>query len=605
MVFSGTPLLASSNDAQSRQNGLANTHTHSNFPPQNRGISTLPTEKQTLENYRSYDECRRKQSSLKTNGSRKENSVRASTRVWVPRCASSTQVLLLFLSPLLLMLFPDLGEASICIDRFQCETGEEKRVVKCVDAAIDLVPMCLSPALLQLSLHSTKIHALYLVSLRFYTDLRHVNLSDNEINYIEAKSFECQPNLEELHLAHNKLTSLDPDTFLGLHNLTVLSLQGNLLDEIPDRTFEHLRRLEMLDLSHNRLHSIGDSALQPLSVLRVLQLSNNMLQGVPAAALEHVPNLAELSLGTNSFSALRAEDLAPLSFLTSLDLSGAPLQDGLHAQSFSALKDLRLLRLDDCGLKSVPTEALGVLERLENLYLNRNEFVELGPQILDNNRRLQIIEIMGCPELERISSDAFKSNLDLRRVIIARNPKLWIIPAGTFRFLTQMTYLDLHANNLRTLQREVAVWNDIPIWLLHDNPLECNCSIAWLREQLDINSSKPAVLCSTPPRLGGRALATTEVADVSCGIGPATQGLMIGIIVVVSLAICIAVIVVLLFRHRRPLFREMFKRPEWNGRTEWNGRCAGSTCSRDLRAYPHDYPEYIMAAHKPVPVTEL
>lgn len=385
----------------------------------------------------------------------------------------------------------------------------------------------------------------------------------------------------------------------------VLSLQGNLLDEIPDRTFQHLRRLEMLDLSHNRIHSIGDQAFQPLSLLRVLKLRNNMLTVIPALPLSHVPNLAELSLGTNSFTSLRAEDLAPLTFLTSLDLSGAPLEEGLHAESFAALRDLRLLRLDDCGLKEVPTEALSVLERLENLYLNRNQFVELGPEILDKNKRLQIIEITGCPELERLSSDVFKSNLDLRRVIIARNPKLWIIPAGTFRFLTQMTYFDIHANNLRTLQREIAVWNDIPIWLVHDNPLECNCSVAWLREQLDINSSKPAVLCSTPQRLAGRALATTEVADVSCGMGPATQGLIIGVLVVVLLALLIGVVLILMFRHRRPFFRELFKRPEWNGRNEWNGRCSGSTCSRDLRAYPHDYPEYIMASHKPVPVTEL
>jgi hypothetical protein len=80
---------------------------------------------------------------------------------------------------------------------------------------------------------------------------------------------------------------------------------------------------------------------------------------------------------------------------------------------------------------------------------------------------------------------------------------------------------------------------------------------------------------------------------------------MIGAIVVVLLAILICVILVLLFRHRRPLLREMFKRPEWNARNEWNGRCSGSTCSRDLRAYPPDYPEYIVASHKPVPVTEL
>ena len=52
----------------------------------------------------------------------------------------------------------------------------QKRVVKCVDPEIDSIPICLNPSLVQLALHSPKIKAVYLVSLRYYPDLRHVNL---------------------------------------------------------------------------------------------------------------------------------------------------------------------------------------------------------------------------------------------------------------------------------------------------------------------------------------------------------------------------------------------------------------------------------------------
>lgn len=381
-----------------------------------------------------------------------------------------------------------------------------------------------------------------------------------------------------------------------------------MLEEIPNRTFQHLKRLEMLDLSRNRLKVIGDNAFYNLPQLRVLLLSDNMLPVVPAVPLSHVPHLAELSLGTNSFTTLVAHDLHPLVSLTELDLAGAQLQNGLSPDSFSALSGLRSLRLDDCGLETIPTEALRVLERLEELYLNRNMFSILEAGSLDGNRRLQILEVVGCPMLERISSEAFKSTLDLRRVTIARNPKLWIIPPGTFRFLTQIFYLDLHANSLHSLQREVAVWNDIHTWLIHDNPIECNCSAAWLRDQLrSVNSTKPTLLCASPPSLEGQQLAKTELSELSCGLGPATQGIVIGTVVVVALAIVIGVVVVLLYRNRRPLLREMLKRPDWTSHNsnEWNGR-NGSCTSRDLRGtYPHDYPEYIMAAHKPVPVTEL
>ena len=284
--------------------------------------------------------------------------------------------------------------------------------------------------------------------------------------------------------------------------------------------------------------------------------------------------------------------------LTSLDLSGAQIGNGIALDSFTTLSGLRLLRLDDCRLESIPTEALRPLERLQQLFLNRNMFKELKPGMLDGNRRLQVLEIIGCPNLERISEDTFKNTLDLRRVIISRNPKLWFIPPGTFRFLTQIKYLDIHANNLQSLQRETAVWNDIPVWLLQDNPLVCNCSVAWLRDELRLtNNTSVPVVCSAPPHLSGTPLANTELTDLSCGIGPATQGLVIGIVVVVALAAVIGVVVFLLCRSSRSsCLRHLMKGSNWNGRGP----------PGDLRTYPHDYPEYIMATpHKPVPVTEL
>ena len=380
--------------------------------------------------------------------------------------------------------------------------------------------------------------------------------------------------------------------------LQVLSLRGNLLEEVPDRTFQHLSKLELLDLSHNRINSVGDFAFENLTQLRVLHLSHNMLTQIPANSLKLVPHLADLSLGTNSFSELRAEDLQSLVSLTMLDLSGTRLKDGLHPSSFTALTGLRQLRLDDCDLAEVPTDALRSMERLEELYLNRNMFTEIGSNVLSGNRRLQLLEIVGCPNLERISSDAFQSTIDLRKITIARNSKLWIIPPGTFSTLTQVTRLDLHANNLQYLQRGVAIWNDIPVWLIEDNPLDCNCSVAWLRDELRVNnSSRPAVLCAAPPHLEGRSLVNVELIELSCGLGSTTQGIVIGVVVFIVVILMIGLILLVIYRSSRgSCLRHLMKGSKWGNGRETTG---------NLHAYPHDYPEYIMAPNKPVPVTEL
>ena len=60
---------------------------------------------------------------------RQSNGYRAgSPSVWVPRC-SSGQMLFLLLPPMLLLLMPDLGIASMCIERFSCETGEQVSIL--------------------------------------------------------------------------------------------------------------------------------------------------------------------------------------------------------------------------------------------------------------------------------------------------------------------------------------------------------------------------------------------------------------------------------------------------------------------------------------------
>lgn len=90
---------------------------------------------------------------------------------------------------------------------------------------IQLLHMQMIIFLIQLYLYLiifTLITTYFALNLTFFP----IHCSGNQINSIEGKSFECQPNLEELHLANNELSGLHPDTFVGLHNLTVPHTPG-------------------------------------------------------------------------------------------------------------------------------------------------------------------------------------------------------------------------------------------------------------------------------------------------------------------------------------------------------------------------------------------
>ncbi|KAL3312143.1 hypothetical protein Ciccas_009270 [Cichlidogyrus casuarinus] len=85
--------------------------------------------------------------------------------------------------------------------------------------------------------------------------LKILNLSENRISRLSADTFEYTPELEELYLDSNYLTSLDLRVLKPLKQLRVLSLQGNQLnlDSLTGSISKLLPNLEKLDLSTNPL----------------------------------------------------------------------------------------------------------------------------------------------------------------------------------------------------------------------------------------------------------------------------------------------------------------------------------------------------------------
>ncbi|KAI8522211.1 hypothetical protein Bbelb_019650 [Branchiostoma belcheri] len=81
-----------------------------------------------------------------------------------------------------------------------------------------------------------------------------------------AGAFRALRHLNHLHLVDNRISRIEPDTFLGLDKLVALLLDKNAISTIPQHAFRGLPRLHVLRLPQNRLTSVPVSALLDLRV---------------------------------------------------------------------------------------------------------------------------------------------------------------------------------------------------------------------------------------------------------------------------------------------------------------------------------------------------
>ncbi|GEM_PF-5905832 len=217
-------------------------------------------------------------------------------------------------------------------------------------------------------------------------------------------------------------------------------------------------RITELYITGRKLRTLSVD-FRPFVRLRKLDLSNNCLQDLPST-LADVPQLESLVLSGNSFSqlpqviseCLHLKELvidstyithlplwlARLPALNALWANGCPL--GEWPEVVGQLKQLRVLGLGACGLKSISSDVIWPV--LEKLDLSANQLKRLPPvtcrwralrQVNLNNNHLRQLDLSGWKQLETLS-------------VAYNRLRLW--PTGLAQ-LSRLRYLDLSNNQLR------------------------------------------------------------------------------------------------------------------------------------------------------------
>jgi len=276
---------------------------------------------------------------------------------------------------------------------------------------------------------------------RVPTNMRTLDLSNNQIAGQMPDCWEHQSSLRFLDLRNNKLSGKIPQSMGSLVNLEALVLRNNnFIGELP-LTLKNCSSLVLLDVSKNMLSSevpswIGESMQQlkilslrvnrffgsvpvhlcSLSQIQVLDLSRNNLTGEIPTCLTNFTTLIEMSampreivrerkITTQTFDediydaylllAWKGQDREfwePENLLKSIDLSSNDLT-GEVPKEVGYLLGLVSLNLSRNNFHGEIPSGIGNLNSLEFLDLSRNKFSGNIPSTLPNIDSLGVLDL--------------------------------------------------------------------------------------------------------------------------------------------------------------------------------------------------------------------
>ena len=398
-------------------------------------------------------------------------------------------------------------------------------------------------SLVMLNLTENGLQSIKENSFRRLKGLRYLHLCHNNITVLKSRSLFGLTNLEEvyfhnsglrslenhcfqslgsvlcLHLDYNNLTSLNRFVFEGLDSLEILSLQYNDLSTIHGSPFENLTSLEKLYLNYNYLTSDGvrgncstpsspsSKVLQePCGVfagpsnLLYLDLNDNFLDTVPN--LVGLPRVMELVMDRNRIQRLAAQDTRNKTKMLQLSLSknnisyieeGAfddlPLLNNLklkencfdHLPSLSGAPMLKTLDVEECRLKSLPSDLCYTCPELTLLFADHNQLTSVP--VLSSCFYLDEV-FLHDNKIKSLDNAPFKNMKSLWRVKLEYN-EIASLANDTFQGSREIKFLHLEHNliselpenifrslvTLRTIHLEFNLITSLPPNLFRNNLL--------------------------------------------------------------------------------------------------------------------------------------
>ena len=286
------------------------------------------------------------------------------------------------------------------------------------------------------------------------------------------------PNIEELYLKGNDITTLTQGSFAGLDSLRTLVINDCNVASIEPNTFTGLRHLGSLDLTRNNIRELRSFTFSGLSHLRRLILDGNTLQVINNFAFNGL-NLSKLSMEKNPF----LTELAPKAFENARIHDLYIVNASISSNSTGALKvktlqnSLRTLTWTNNRKPLTLPEKVFKGFSFDSLNLDKNGITDVSflryastDDLSLENNPTGPINFSRFPELKHVRS------------LRLGNTKFSEVQPEYFRDLTDLSHLYLPNNGITTIPEAMKlILSQLKRLDLEGNLLHCNCEMLWFK----------------------------------------------------------------------------------------------------------------------------
>ncbi|MQM07283.1 hypothetical protein Taro_040119 [Colocasia esculenta] len=198
--------------------------------------------------------------------------------------------------------------------------------------------------------------------------------------------------IRRLTLRGNLISGNIPRGIGDLVSLTFLTLGNNLINGTIPRTIGKLHNLGVLDLGNNQLSGQIPSSIFNLTRMYHFSIDMNQLQGALSPSFGNLQNLQKVYLFANNFSGTIPKELFSISVLTLLSMSQNSLTGALPTK-IHQLKSINMMDISENELYGEIPSTMGNCELLVFIDMHGNNFQGKIPQSFDKLRGLEILDL--------------------------------------------------------------------------------------------------------------------------------------------------------------------------------------------------------------------
>ena len=298
-------------------------------------------------------------------------------------------------------------------------------------------------------------------------NLQSLCLKHNKITHLKLNQFMFLPKLRSVILNNNEIQNVEPGAFT-IHSslLQFINLNFNSITVLPDDLFQGktLTQLHRIFLQNNNISMIPKCVFTSslLPNLKVIRLGGNNIQIITSTHDFSLPKLKALSLDRNNLTSIPADmfDSNNWTALSTLILKSNRLSY-LPSNVFSStyLVNLKFICISGNSLTLLPDGLFNnpVLQKLKHLDFSYNIISVLPENLFNcsNLRNLEILLLLGN-KIELLPDKLFQNKfLQKLKIIDLRSNKINFIPSGFFKYLKNISHLNIAHNQIKHLSADM------------------------------------------------------------------------------------------------------------------------------------------------------